>query len=110
MTGEVIIHDFGKERNEASSLIFNLLGIIGEQEEELRNDPVRLFTLACDEITRLKIVIEKVYTALTPPPDVLSPSQECLWQPMRTISIPEWKYETYKELETIIRKAYWNRK
>lgn len=59
-------HDFGKASRDTRRLLCRLLGLLEAQEEELRTDPVRLFGLSVEEISRLHRILRDANEALVP--------------------------------------------
>lgn len=49
--------DFGKEHNEAVARFARLMGLVEEQHEDIRRDPVKHLQQAGDEIVRLRLVL-----------------------------------------------------
>lgn len=105
MADNVIIYDFGKERTESIRAIMDLLNIIEESEQDFCANPAPLFDMACKEIGRLRKVIEDARNILCPPLGLVGVPQSIIPQMVRTISVPEWKFEQYMKLEAFIYSA-----
>lgn len=49
--------DFGKEHNEAVARFARLMGLVEEQHEDIRRNPLKHLKQAGDEIVRLRLVL-----------------------------------------------------
>lgn len=99
----VIEQDFGKSRREASRTLCRLLGLLETQQQELQDDPVRLFGMAGKEISRLQGILRDADDALRIRTNYMPGDSAPVYHPEQTVRITHEDYERLKECARIVR-------
>lgn len=102
----VIEKDFGKSRRDASRTLCRLLGLLEAQQQELQDDPLRLFGMAGKEISRLQGILRDAEDSLRMRTNYMPDDSEPVYLPAQTVRITHDDYERLKECARIVRS--WN--
>jgi predicted RecB family endonuclease len=102
---EVVSVDFGKVNREHGRRLTRLMGIIEKHEQELLDDPRRLYDMAMAHIAAHARVIREAQDALRPRLDCSYPTGPIPFEPMRTVHVDAAEYARLKKAAAIIERG-----